>query len=58
MGVWDMMYLTQQYKKSLERAYDPAFNQEQQEEYRVKAEQLRSQMDRYMQRVEDRNAKS
>ena len=57
MGVWDMMYLMQQYKKTLERADDPAFSQEQQEEFRAMAEQLRNQMDRYLQRVEDRNAK-
>jgi hypothetical protein len=57
MGVWDMIYLMQQYNKTLERADNPAFSQEQQEEFRAKAEQLRNQMDRYMQRVEDRNAK-
>jgi hypothetical protein len=57
MGVWDMMYLMQQYKKTLERADDPAFIQEQQEKFRAMAEQLRNQMDRYLQRVEDKNAK-
>jgi hypothetical protein len=57
MGVWDMIYLMQQYNKTLERADDPAFIQEQQEEFRAKAEQLRNQMDRYLQRVEDKNAK-
>ena len=57
MGVWDMIYLMQQYKKTLERAENPAFSKEQQEEFRDKAECLRNQMDRYLQRVEDRNAK-
>ena len=57
MGVWDMMYLMQQYKKSLERADNPAFSEQQREESREKAERLRNQMHRYLQRVEARNAK-
>jgi len=57
MGVWDMMYLMQQYKKTLERADSPVFSKEQQEEIREKAEQLRNQMGRYMQHVEDKNVK-
>ena len=52
-----MKYLMQQYNKTLERAENPAFSKEQQEEFRAMAEQLRNQMDRYLQRVEDRNAK-
>jgi hypothetical protein len=57
MGVWDMMYLMQQHNKTLERAGNPAFSQEQQEEFRAMAEQLRNQMGRYLQRVEDKNEK-
>ena len=57
MGVWDMMYLMQQYKKTLERAGNPAFSAAQREEFREKADDLRSQMGRYLQRVEARNAK-
>jgi hypothetical protein len=57
MGVWDMMYLMQQYKKTLEQADNPAFSKAQREEFREKADDLRSQMDRYLQRVEARNAK-
>ena len=57
MGVWDMMYLMQQYKKTLEQADNPAFSTAQREDFREKADDLRSQMDRYLQRVEARNAK-
>ena len=57
MGVWDMKYLMQQYKKTLERANNPAFSEAQRKEFREKADDLRSQMGRYLQRVEARNAK-
>jgi hypothetical protein len=57
MGVWDMIYLMQQYNKTLELAGNPAFSQELQEEFRGKAEFLRNQMDRYLQRVEDKMQK-
>jgi hypothetical protein len=57
MGVWDMMYLMQQHNKTLERADNPAFSQEQQEEFRAMAEKSRNQMDRYLKRVEVRNEK-
>jgi hypothetical protein len=57
MGVWDMMYLMQQHNKTLELAENPAFSQEQQEEFRAMAEQLRNQMGRYLQGVEDKNGK-
>ena len=57
MGVWDMMYLMQQYKKSLEQAGNPAFSAAQREDFREKADNLRSQMGRYLQRVEARSAK-
>ena len=57
MGVWDMMYLMQQYKKTLEQADNPAFSAAQRKEFREKADDLWSQMDRYLQCVETRNAK-
>ena len=52
MGVWDMMYLTQKYRKALEHADNPAFSPETRAEFSMKAEQLRAQMARYIQRVE------
>ncbi len=52
MGVWDMMYLVQQYRKALERADNPAFSPETRAEFGVKAEHLRHQIARYIQRVE------
>ena len=57
MGVWDMMYLMQQYKKTIEQAENPAFSAAQREDFREKADNLRSQMGRYLQRVGARNAK-
>ncbi len=42
MGVWDMMYLMREYKKALEESDFP------------KAEDLRLQMARYLERVEKR----
>jgi hypothetical protein len=57
MGVWDMMYLMQQYKKTLEQADNPAFSAAQREDFREKADDMRSQMDRYLRRVEARNTK-
>ena len=52
MGVWDMQYLMRQYRKALEHAENPAFSPETRAEFRVKAENLRDQMARYMARVE------
>ena len=57
MGVSDMMYLMQQYKKTLEQAGNPAFSAAQRKEFREKADDLRSQMGRYLQRVEARSAR-
>jgi hypothetical protein len=57
MGVWDMMYLMQQYKKTLEQAENPAFSAAQREDFREKADDLQSQIGRYLQGVEARNAK-
>jgi hypothetical protein len=53
MGVWDMMYLVQQYKKALEHADNPAFSPETRTEFSIKAEHLRGQMARYLARVEE-----
>ena len=52
MGVWDMLYLTQKYRKALEHAGNPAFSPETRAEFGIKAEHLRAQMARYIQRVE------
>ena len=53
MGVWDMLYLIQTYKKALERADNPAFSPETRAEFRIKAEHLREQMARYLERIEN-----
>ena len=55
MGVWDMLYLIQKYKKALEHADNPAFSPETRAEFCAKAEQLRAQMARYVERVEAGN---
>ena len=55
MGVWDMLYLIQKYKKALEHADNPAFSPETRAEFCAKAEQLRAQMVRYLERVEAGN---
>lgn len=52
MGVWDMLHLMRQYRKALERADNPAFSPESRTEFGVKAEHLRHQMARYLERVE------
>ena len=52
MGVWDMLYLTQKYRKALEHAGNPAFSLETRAEFGIKAEQLRAQIARYLDRVE------
>ena len=53
MGVWDMLYLTQKYRKALEHADNPAFSPETRAEFTAKAEHLRAQMARYLERVEE-----
>ena len=55
MGVWDMLYLIQKYKKALEHADNPSFSPETRAEFCAKAEQLRAQMARYLERVEAGN---
>ena len=52
MGVWDMLHLMRQYRKALERADNPAFSPETRAEFGAKADYLRDQMARYMERVE------
>jgi hypothetical protein len=54
MGVWDMMYLVQQYKKALRFAENENFSQKTRSEFSLKAEHLRLQMVRYLERVEKR----
>ena len=53
MGVWDMLYLTQKYRKALEHADNPAFSPETRIKFSLKAEHLRTQMARYLERVEE-----
>jgi exonuclease I len=52
MGVWDMMYLVQQYKKALRHAENQNFSEKTRSEFSLKAEHLRLQMARYLERVE------
>ena len=52
MGVWDMLYLTQKFRKALEHAENPAFSPETRAEFSIKAEHLRAQMASYLERVE------
>jgi len=52
MGVWDMVHLLQQYLKMLVRADNPAFSEKTRDEFRVKAENIRQHMIRYMENVE------
>ena len=52
MGVWDMMYLVQQYKKALRHAENQNYSEKSRSEFSLKAEHLRLQMARYLERVE------
>ena len=52
MGVRDMVHLLQQYRKILVRADNPAFSEKTRNEFRVKAENIRQHMIRYMENVE------
>jgi exonuclease I len=52
MGVWDLMYLVQQYKKALRLAENQNFSEKTRSEFSLKAEHLRLQMARYLERVE------
>ncbi len=55
MGVWDMMYLIQQYKKALRLADNQNLSEKTRSEFSVKAEHLRLQLARYLERVEREN---
>jgi hypothetical protein len=52
MGVWDMMYLVQQYKKALRLAENQNFSEKTRSEFSLKAEHLRIQMARYLERAQ------
>ena len=45
----------QQYKKALEQADNPAFSDKTRAEFAEKAEVIRQQMNRYLERVENRD---
>jgi hypothetical protein len=55
MGVWDMMYLIHQYKKALRLADNQNLSEKTRSEFSVKAEHLRLQLARYLERVEREN---
>ncbi len=52
MGIWDMMYLVQQYKKALRLAENQNFSEKTRSEFSLKAEHLRLQMARYLERAQ------
>jgi exonuclease I len=52
MGVWDMIYLVQQYKKALRLAENQNFSEKTRSEFSLKAEHLRLQMARYLERAQ------
>ena len=52
MGVWDMVYLVQKYKKLIERSQNPLFGEACRNEFAEQAEVVRAQMLRYLKRVE------
>jgi hypothetical protein len=52
MGVWDLMYLVQQYKKALRLAENQDFSEKTRSEFSLKAENLRLQIGRYLERAE------
>ncbi len=54
MGVWDMMYLVQQYKKALRLAENQNFSEKTRTEFSLKAEHLRVQIARHLERFEQR----
>ena len=54
MGVWDMMYLVQQYKKALVLAENQNFSKKTRAEFSLKAEHLRLQIARHLERFEKR----
>jgi exonuclease I len=52
MGVWDMLHLMQQYKKALRLAENQNFSEKTRSEFSLKAEHLRLQMARYLERAQ------
>jgi hypothetical protein len=52
MGVWDLMHLVQQYKKALRLAENQDFSEKTRSEFSLKAENLRLQIGRYLERAE------
>ena len=52
MGVWDLMYLVQQYKKALRLAENQDYSDKTRSEFSLKAENLRLQIGRYLERAE------
>lgn len=52
MGVWDMMYLVQKYRKLLLRSENLAFSEVTRADFAEQAEAVRAQMIRYMERAE------
>ncbi len=52
MGVWDLMYLVQQYKKALRLAENQDFSEKTRSGFSLKAENLRLQIGRYLERAE------
>jgi hypothetical protein len=52
MGVWDLMYLVQQYKKALRLAENQDFSEKTRSEFSLKAENLRLQIGRHLERAE------
>jgi hypothetical protein len=55
MGVWDMMYLVQQYKKVLRLAENQNFSEKTRTEFSLKAEHLRLQIARHVESFERGN---
>ena len=55
MGVWDMMYLVQQYKKALRHAENQNFSEKTRTEFSLKAEHLRLQIAQNLERFEKEN---
>ena len=52
MGVWDLMYLVQQYKEALRLAENQDFSEKTRSGFSLKAENLRLQIGRYLERAE------
>jgi hypothetical protein len=55
MGVWDIMYLVQQYKKALRLAENQNFSEKTLTEFSLKAKHLRLKIARHLERFEKGN---